>query len=172
MFRSKSKEGQSPLGEKVAGPMKKAGTNLSLMVFEKVSTFVVLLLGFFTVLWGFWLVAPGWDVFGRAKQYELLRMLATEYVWGGVAMILGIILMSAAWSRRPDPIRISSLILFYFWGWVATSYLWSDWRILAWIPATFFSIIHGYAYVNLTLRMKYGDLTDENLPYNNKADII
>lgn len=119
-----------------------------------IQPFIGILIGFYTFMWGLWVLSPFWTVFDKGPQYEVLMSLAREPVWGFIATILGVIIMKACWNKNVEVIKYTALVGFYFWGLVCTSYLYSNWQALAWIPAAMFSIIEGYAYLNLTIREK------------------
>lgn len=128
---------------------------------DRIPPFLGLLGGFTLFWWGLWVSLP-WDAFSRGPQYDLLAHLASEPVWGFIAMVLGGWQIISSWRVRAEHIRLSCLGAFYFWGLLVMSYVYSDWRHLAVIMASHMVLINGWAYLNLSQRKTRGWLNENS----------
>ncbi len=109
----------------------------------------VIILGIYTVLWGFWVVNPFWTAFTSAPLYSVLVSLAPEVFWGCLAIFCGSITVYGAVKRYYRPLVWGACVAGWHWLMIAIFYLLGDWQNPAGITALIFCVYAVFVYLNI-----------------------
>lgn len=123
---------------------------------------VVVLLGFYTMVWGFWLANPFWTVFTQAALYSELEGVEwmnnlginPELFWGLNAIFCGGIIIRGALKRNYRPLVIGAATAIAHWGIIAIFYFMGDWHNTGGITASIFAIYGAFLWLNLRVNFK------------------
>lgn len=110
---------------------------------------VIIVLGFYTVLWGLWLLSPFWTVFTQAPLYSEMMGLGPEPVWGVIAIISGGFICRGAIKPSYMNLRVGSFVGFMYWLIVGILYLMGDWMNTGGITALTFALYSALIWVNI-----------------------
>jgi len=114
----------------------------------------VILLGIYTVVWGFWVANPFWTVFTQAPLYSVLADLAPEYFWGGLAMFCGAVTMYGAIKRHYRPLVTGASVMFWHWSMIALFYFMGDPLNTGGITSLIFAVYAAFIYLNIRVNFK------------------
>lgn len=123
---------------------------------------VVVLLGIYTMLWGFWVANPFWSVFGTAALFSALEnmwilqalSIPAEPFWGTIAIFCGAITTYGAYKRSYKPLIRGSTIIGWHWFMIAILYFMGDWHNTGGITALLMAIYGAFLYVNIRVNYK------------------
>ena len=118
---------------------------------------LILVLGGYTILWGLWILNPWWTVFSTAALYHIMATLAPEYVWGGIAVISGMLIIRGAIKPSYENLLTGSWIGFMHWLIIAIMYFVGDWMNTGGITALTFAIYSGIVWVNIKVNRRVYD---------------
>jgi hypothetical protein len=117
----------------------------------------IILLGIYTVVWGFWLANPWWDAFSRAALYSVLaRSPIAEWGWGCIAIFCGSITCWGAYRRSYHPLLIGSAVAGWHWLMISIFYIKGDWQNTGGITALTFAIYAAFIYLNIKVNHNNG----------------
>lgn len=114
----------------------------------------VILLGIYTVVWGFWLANPFWTVFTQAPLYSALGALAPEVFWGCLAIFCGAVTCYGAFRRRYRPLVVGASVSGWHWFMISIFYFMGDPLNTGGITALIFSIYAAFVYLNIKVNFK------------------
>jgi hypothetical protein len=77
------------------------------------------------LVWGVWVVLPP-DTFNDVPGYEQMARLASGFVWGTVAIILGACKMHFIMAHMRTHLSVFCLIAGFYWSLVGVSFLFAD----------------------------------------------
>jgi FtsH-binding integral membrane protein len=121
----------------------------------------VILLGIYTVVWGAWVANPFWTVFDHAALYTSMANFMPEYVWGIVAVAMGLITVYGAVKRHYAALVRGAASSGFFWFVVAVFYFIGDVASTGGITALVFSVYAAFIYLNIRVNFK----DDRTSPY-------
>lgn len=135
---------------------------------------VVVLLGFYTMLWGFWVANPWWSVFSQAKLYSAMNEakfvqwagdagISPECFWGSIALVCGAMITYGAMKRSYKSLVRGATIAFFHWGVISLMYFIGDWQNTGGITALLMSIYGAFLYVNIKVNFKERHTMDDVL---------
>ena len=110
---------------------------------------VIIILGVYTILWGLWIVSPFWTVFTQAPLYHAMDSIASEVVWGLIAILAGIIISHGALKPRYRNIQFGAFIAFFHWFAIGVLYFLGDWQNTGGITAITFALYSAVVWVNI-----------------------
>lgn len=125
---------------------------------KPINTAAIVIMGVYTILWGFWVGNPFWSVFHEAPQYSWLARVLSEYGWGGIAVGVGIVMVYGVIRNSFHSLSIGSLVGAVFWGVIATGYYVGDWRDTAGLTKTMICLYCCFIFLNI--RMNRDRLVD------------
>lgn len=108
-----------------------------------------ILLGLYTIVWGFWIANPWWNVFDRAALYSGMQDLAPEWIWGTVAVLSSLVTLYGAIRPSYRAFILGALILGWHWAMVALMYFWGDWQSTGGITSGMVCTYAMYIYLNV-----------------------
>ncbi len=111
----------------------------------------VYLLNLYTTLWGIWVANPAWDTFSKSKIYSSLGDLFPEYVWGGAALLIGILSVYAVTRNRYTFLRLLSKLGSVLWLVISLLYLSADYSSTGWITAFVISSFYFLKAINISV---------------------
>lgn len=114
----------------------------------------VIILGVYTVVWGLWVANPFWSVFGQAKLFSTLALVAPEPFWGTIAIICGIVTVIGALKRSYRPLVRGAHACGWHWFMISIFYFIGDPLNTGGITALTFAIVAAYIYLNLRVNFK------------------
>lgn len=116
---------------------------------------LILVLGFYTVLWGAWLVNPFWTVFTHAAVYSAMAHFAWfihvpgEAFWGAIAMVTGALTLRGAFKPSYTNLHVGSFAAALHWLLIGILYFIGDWHNTGGITALCFFVYAAVVYVNV-----------------------
>lgn len=134
------------------------GKTLAEALLRPINPAGVVILGLYTILWGFWLTAPWWDVFSTAPLYDIMETLAPEWVWGVFAMLIGAVVVYAVLKQSYGLLTYSTALVGWHWAAVGIFYFIADWHntggITCLMLATYAAFVYLNHRVNIIIPMK------------------
>jgi len=123
---------------------------------------VVVLLGIYTTLWGFWVANPWWTVFTQAQLFSALETawfiqvlpFSAEVFWGGIAIICGLFIIHGAMRRSYSSLIRGATIAFFHWGVIALFYFMGDWTNTGGITALLMCTYGAFLFLNIRVNFK------------------
>ena len=94
---------------------------------QPINPSLVALLGLYTLVWGFWVANPWWDVFSHAPLYSEMAKYP-EWAWGAFAIFSGLEILRGVVRNRNKDLRRGAFIGFFHWLVVTLMYFAGDWR--------------------------------------------
>lgn len=123
----------------------------------------VILLGIYTIVWGFWVANPFWSVFNQAQLYGVLATVAPEVFWGCLAMFCGSVTAYGAIKRHYQPLVNGAAIAGWHWLMIATFYFLGDPLNTGGITALIFAVYSVFIYLNIRVNFKDDKKSDRIL---------
>lgn len=129
---------------------------------------LVVLLGIYTMLWGFWVANPWWTVFDKAPLYSALAAAAPfaippELFWGTIAMVCGSVTVYGAVKRHYKPLIRGAVVIGWHWFMIAIFYFLGDPANTGGITALLMSVYGAFVWVNLRVNFKDSKNMDDVL---------
>ena len=121
----------------------------AIALLKPINTAAVVLLGVYTILWGFWVGNPFWTVFTQAKLYSVLSGVAPEMFWGALAISVGLLTVHGAVRRSYRALVIGASVQGWHWLMIGIFYLMGDWQNTGGITALIFAIYAAFVYLNI-----------------------
>lgn len=125
---------------------------------KPVNTAAIILLGIYTVVWGFWLANPWWSVFGTAPIYNEMNQVAPEWAWGLLAITCGLVTAYGAWRPSYRALTWGSGVAFCHWLTISIFYFVGDWHNTGGISSLTFAIYAAFIYLNIRVNYRAGKL--------------
>jgi len=122
---------------------------LARTLLQPINPAVIVILGIYTVLWGFWVISPWWNVFAQSALYSVMASLAPEYAWGFFAIFCGSIVIRGAMKPIYWNLDIGALVGSMFWWIIAICYFISDFASTGGLTALTFAIYSGLIWLNV-----------------------
>lgn len=113
---------------------------------EPINSALIMILGIYTTMWGLWLASPFWDVFTSARLYSKMDQLAPEWVWGVIAIGVGISVL--LYANHKDTFRRGAAIGYIFWLINSTMYAMGDLTNTGAITSATFSMLYALVYLS------------------------
>lgn len=118
---------------------------------------IIVILGFYTIVWGLWIASPFWSVFEAAPLYTVLASVSSEIVWGSLAVLAGICVTYGAYHPSRRNLQFGSFVGSLHWFVIAIFYFLADWASTGGITALTFSVYSGLVWVNVKINGAYYD---------------
>jgi len=114
----------------------------------------VIILGIYTVVWGFWVANPVWEVFSHAILYSKMAAFMPEWVWGLVAIVMGSITIYGAVKRNYAALVRGAATSGFYWLIVCVFYFAGDWASTGGITSLVFAVYAAFIYLNIRVNFK------------------
>ena len=114
----------------------------------------VVLLGVYTVVWGFWVANPFWNVFGQAELYGVLATVAPEVFWGSLAIACGLVTCYGAVRRRYKPLVRGAMVAGWHWMMISIFYFMGDPLNTGGITSLTFAVYAAFVFLNLRVNYR------------------
>ena len=124
-------------------------------MFRPINKSASIILGLTSIVWGFWVANPFWEVFDQAQVYHVMNWLADEWAWGLVPMVIGSAMVFAMIADKFDTLLIAVRAGFYFWVFTASCFFIGDWQNTAGIIYSMVALYCGYVALNLSINRDY-----------------
>jgi hypothetical protein len=134
------------------------GAKLANRLGQPINTAAIVLMGVYTILWGFWVGNPFWSTFHEAKQYDWMSRVMPEMAWGLTAIAVGVVMCVGVIKNSYHSLSIGSFIGAIYWGTVAAGYYIGDWRDTAGLTKTMICVYCAFIFLNI--RMNHDRLVD------------
>ena len=115
---------------------------------------MIVLLGIYTVVWGFWIANPFWTVFTQAPLYSAMAGFAPEWVWGGVAIFAGTVVIIGAVKRSYRALITGAAVAFIHWFLIALMYFAGDPLNTGGITSLVIALYAAVVYLNIRVNFK------------------
>lgn len=115
---------------------------------------LIVLLGIYTVVWGFWIANPFWTVFTQAPLYSAMAGFAPEWAWGGVALITGTVVTMGAVKRSYRALTRGAAVAFFHWFLIALMYFAGDPLSTGGITSLVIALYAAVVYLNIRVNFK------------------
>lgn len=116
---------------------------------------IIVVLGLYTVVWGLWIALPWFSVFGHSAVYSVMSAYGSEYLWGGIAVASGLIIIRGSLKPIFWNIEIGSLVAFFFWLTISIFFFAGNWQSTAWLSSAAFALYSGIIWLNIKVNRKY-----------------
>src|SRR5438128_2073158 len=136
------------------------GLKLTRALLKPINTSAIVLLGVYTVAWGFWIGNPFWNEFAIEPSLRVLSSFAPEFIWGLVALIAGAVIVYGVLKPSYENLTRGALCGFIYWVVMATLEFVSNWQSVGGITALLFGLYAAYIYVNIRVNKVRMGLTD------------
>lgn len=123
----------------------------------------VVIMGAYTVLWGFWVANPFWSVFKQAELYSILAHVAPEAFWGCLAILCGLVTVYGAIKRSYKPLVRGAAVAGWHWMMISIFYFIGDPLNTGGITALVFSFYAAFVYLNIRVNFKNDKNSDDIL---------
>ena len=110
---------------------------------------IIIILGLYTLVWGFWLISPFWSVFDRASLYKSMSEMGPEWGWGLVAILSGLVIIRGATKPSYSNLIAGSSVSFGHWFIISIFYFMGDWQNTGGITSAAFSAYSAIIYLNI-----------------------
>lgn len=125
------------------------------LLHKPVNKAAIVLLGFYTTLWGLWVANPWWSVFAAAPLYSQLAAISPEWLVGCIAIFAGLVMIRGAYRRSYRALVTGASVAGWFWFMIAIFYFVGDWHNTGGITAAVFSLYGVYLYLNIRINHKF-----------------
>lgn len=136
--------------------MKERKEKLAEALLLPINPALIVLLGIFTVVWGFWIANPFWTVFTQAPLYDYMAALAPEWVWGGIAITAGVVICIGAVKRSYRALTTGAGVAFIHWLLISLMYFAGDPLNTGGITALLLAVYAAMVYLNIRINFKPG----------------
>lgn len=75
------------------------------------------------ILWGLWVASPWWDVFSRLPIHSFMASVASEGMWGGAMLIVGLAQCIVLFRGSVRVRRYMTVICMFVWITLAVAFL-------------------------------------------------
>lgn len=123
-------------------------TKVADTLMQPINPSLILLLGIYTALWGFWLANPWWHVFSRAPLYSQMHQYP-EWAWGFFAISSGFGIMIGVLIGSNYSLRWGAGIGYFHWLIITGMYFAGDWRNTGGITSLLLCIYCLVVWLNL-----------------------
>lgn len=117
---------------------------------KPINTAAIVILGVFTVVWGFWVGNPWWSVFDRAPLYDAMRIVP-EFVWGAIAIITGLAMIHGVLRHSYRALLWGAKAGFYHWICISTLFFIGDWQNTGGPTALMIGIYCAFIWLNIRI---------------------
>lgn len=128
---------------------------LAVQLLRPINPAIIVVLGFYTIIWGLWILCPFWTVFDHAPLYATMAGIGSEYVWGGLAVIAGCFVTRGAFHPSRRNLQIGAFVGSIHWFIIALLYFLGDWASTGGISALAFAIYSGLVWVNIKVNPEH-----------------
>ena len=128
---------------------------VALRILRPINPSVIIILGVYTIVWGLWLISPFWTVFTQAPLYSALMAIGSEYFWGSVATVSGMLISYGAIKPSYRNLILGSLVGFFYWFIIAGLYFAGDWMNTGGITSLAFAIYSALIWVNIKVNKSH-----------------
>jgi hypothetical protein len=102
-----------------------------------------------TLVWGFWVWNPWWDVFRVSEAFRWMASFAPEWAWGLAMMLLGAAQLACAlWWQRPRVRASLALLSMFTWTLIVLALVMGNWRTTGVPTYSFFVAVQTLVYVD------------------------
>lgn len=116
-----------------------------------INSYSPILIGFFTAIWGLWLVTPTWDTFSSAPLFEFMSGLAPEWAWGLWSFFAGcLVIYHTAHQNFVNMMRSLGFIMLH-WFTVAWMLWLGDWQNTGGICYTGIAAYSTFLFLNVRI---------------------
>ena len=116
-----------------------------------INTSAVIIMGFYTFLWGVWLASPFWHVFDHAPLYMTLAGLAPEWAWGLWAIAVGLVMVYGVVRKSHRSLTTGAFVGMFHWLLISLLYFFADWHSTGGITALMVAAYCSFVYLNLRM---------------------
>lgn len=122
---------------------------LARALLRPINTSGVIILGYYTLLWGIWLVMPWWSVFSTAPLFAIMAVLMPEWAWGTFAIAIGLGLIVATFKQHFISMTWVTLLTGWLWAAVSVFYFVADWQSTGGITSLMLAVYCAFVYLNI-----------------------
>lgn len=128
---------------------------LAAQLLKPLNTSIIVVLGFYTIIWGLWILSPWWSVFSAAPLYATLASVSSEVVWGALAVLAGVCVTYGAYHPSRRNLQFGAFVGALHWFIIAIFYFLADWASTGGITALTFAVYSGLVWVNVKMNSAY-----------------
>ena len=138
--------------------MRRGMQGLAQALLMPINTAVVVILGFFTSIWGLWIFSPLWNAFDGATVYANMAFLP-EMIWGGIGLLTGIMMIYGVFRNSFRSLTFGAKIGFYHWITVGILLLLGNWQCTLGPLAIMLAVYCSFVWLNIKVNR-------HNIPFN------
>lgn len=127
---------------------------IAVRLLEPINPSFIIILGIYMVVWGLWVLCPWWDVFGVSTAFATMASISTEYFWGTLSILVGLIVCRGALKPSAKNVRLGALVAFFHWLLLSVLYFMGDWHATGGLTAATFCIYSCLVWVNVKVNHK------------------
>lgn len=98
--------------------------------------------------------ACGWEVFEAAPMFDAMAAISPEWVWGGVAIVAGLVVIVGAVVRSYGALTRGSLVAFVHWFVIAIMYFMGDPLNTGGITSLVIALYAAAVYLNIRVNFR------------------
>ncbi|WMI33423.1 membrane protein [Streptomyces phage Phredrick] len=148
--------------------LRRAWEGLALALSRPVNKVAAATLSVYTFLWGLWLASPFWEVFSGAHVYSWLDSVASETIWGILAMAAGAAMTYGLVKGSENSLTIGAFVGFLHWLVIGMGYFAGDWHNTGGLTSSAMAIFCAAIYLN----MRFLHFRQNDLAFEKDSDII
>lgn len=133
---------------------------LARAMLRPVNPVAIILLGIFTIVWGFWVGNPFWNLFAHAASYSVMDFMP-EWLWGLIALVVGVVISYGAFTRTIPSLILGSKVGGLFWFVISIMFFLGDWMNTGGITALLLSVYSTFIYLNLKVNSQICEHHDD-----------
>lgn len=124
-------------------------------MFRPINKAASAILGLFSILWGFWVGNPWWEVFTQAEIFHVMEWVMPEWLWGVTAFLVGVSMLFGLIRSHFNFLVGGCYLGFYFWTFASTCFFLGDWKNTGGITLAMIALYSGYVALNLSINRDY-----------------
>lgn len=128
----------------------------ALVILRPINPAWMLVIGFFCVSWGLFVMAPWWSVTTSADIYAVIGRSLDEGLWGGIAVVAGALMMYGAVRPSYTSLWIGTAFAGSWWTYLSVTLWVSDPTNTGGLTYGFIAVFCALLYLNIRVNHELG----------------
>lgn len=124
-------------------------------ILQPINSAAILIMGVYSFFWGVWIANPIWSTFDTADVFDAMADSAPEELWGGLAILVGLVIIHGVVKRSYRSLVTGALSGFFFWIIVTTFFFLGNWQNTGGITYLMIAVYCGFIWLNLRINRSH-----------------